>query len=106
MLLSDLGAEVLKEILLQRRVDSPFVRSRRYFEVMGITLEIEDLAASLIAEQAEKHTRTGARALRTIFGRIVNPLEYDPTAYGGSPGARRPPPPGVTAAQVRQTLGL
>ncbi len=27
---------------------------------------------------AEKNIRTGARALRTIFGKIINPLEYDP----------------------------
>jgi ATP-dependent protease Clp ATPase subunit len=45
---------------------------------MGIDLDIEDLAASFIAEQAEKHSRTGARALRTIFGKIINPLEFDP----------------------------
>ena len=35
-------------------------RSKRYFEVMGITLEIEDLAAALIAEDAAKDSRTGA----------------------------------------------
>lgn len=106
VLLSDLGVDVLREILL-KSVDSPFVRSRQYFKVMGIELEIEDLAASLIAEQAEKHSRTGARALRTIFGRIVNPLEYDPSAYGELttlPDGRRRL--AVTASQVRQTLGL
>ena len=32
---------------------------------LGIELEIEDLAAALVAEQAAKETRTGARALRT-----------------------------------------
>ena len=76
VLLSDLGVDVLKEILLNS-FDSPFVRSRRFFEVMGIALDIDDLAASLIAEQAEKHSRTGARALRTIFGKIINPFEFD-----------------------------
>jgi ATP-dependent Clp protease ATP-binding subunit ClpX len=81
VLLSDLGPAVLKEILLSA-VDSPLVRSRRFLEVMGISLEIDDLAAALIAEQAEKHSRTGARALRTIFARIINPLEYDPTDGG------------------------
>jgi len=77
VMLKDLGGDVLKAILLES-LDSPFVRSRRYFEVMNISLEIEDLAAALIAEEAAKHTRTGARALRAIFGRIVNPLEFDP----------------------------
>ncbi len=79
VLLRDLTVEVLKEILLSS-YDSPFVRSRKYFEIMDIDLSIEDLAAALIAEEAEKHTRTGARALRTIFGRIVNRFEFDPFA--------------------------
>jgi ATP-dependent Clp protease ATP-binding subunit ClpX len=77
VLLRDLDVPVLKEILL-RSVDSPFVRSKRYFEVMDIELEIEDLAVALIAEEAEKNTRTGARALRTVFGKIINRLEFDP----------------------------
>jgi len=73
--------DVLKEILL-KAYDSPFVRSRRYLDVMGISLAIEDLAAALVAEQAEKHSRTGARALRTIFSKIINPIEYDPPSAG------------------------
>ncbi len=71
VLLNDLTVDVLKAILL-KSYDSPFVRSKRFFEVRGVDLEIEDLAAALIAEVAEKHSRTGARALRTIFGNIVN----------------------------------
>lgn len=106
VLLSDLGVEVLRQILLGS-LDSPFIRSRDFFRIMGIELEIEDLAASLIAEQAEKHSRTGARALRTIFGRIANPLEFDPTVYGelttDANGQRHLT---VTASLVRQTLGL
>jgi ATP-dependent Clp protease ATP-binding subunit ClpX len=105
VLLSDLGTAVLKEILLSA-VDSPLLRSRRFLEVMGISLEIEDLAASLVAEQAEKHTRTGARALRTIFSRIMNPLEYDPYDGGhlqeGEGGLKRLV---VTAAMIRQAFG-
>lgn len=106
VLLADLGVDVLRQILLHS-LDSPFVRSRDFFRIMGIELEIEDLAASLIAEQAEKHSRTGARALRTIFGRIANPLEFDPKAYGtleeGPDGRLRLV---ITAALVRQVLGL
>jgi hypothetical protein len=77
VLLSDLGVESLKQILLAS-LDSPFVRSRAFLEVMGINLELEDLAAAIIAEQARKHSRTGARALRTIFSKIINPIEFDP----------------------------
>lgn len=77
VLLRELDTPILKEILL-KAIDSPFNRSRNYFEILNIELDIEDLAASLIAEAAEKNNRAGARALRTIFGKIVNPLEFDP----------------------------
>ncbi len=82
VLLRDLDVEVLREILLHS-LDSPYNRSRRYFEVMDIRLDIEDLAAALIAEEAEKNTRTGARALRTVFARIINRLEFDPWQHQG-----------------------
>lgn len=77
VLLNDLDTPVLKEILLKSH-DSPFVRSRRYFRMMGIELEIEDLAAALIAEKAAKDSRTGARSLRPVFTDIINPIEFDP----------------------------
>ncbi len=76
VILGDLGIDVLREILLNS-FDSPFVRSRRYFDIMGIELAIDDLAASLVSEQAEAASRTGARALRGVFGRIINPFEFD-----------------------------
>ncbi len=82
VLLLELGVPVLKEILLDS-LDSPFNRSRRYFEVMNIRLEIDDTAAALIAEEAEKNTRTGARALRTVFGKIIYNLEFDPWQHEG-----------------------
>ena len=37
----------------------------------------------IIAEEAEKNSRTGARALRTVFGKIINPLEFDPWQHEG-----------------------
>jgi len=82
VLLRDLDVAVLKSILLES-LDSPFVRSRRFFEVMNIELEIEDVAAAMIAEEAERNIRTGARALRTVFNKIINPLEYDPWHHEG-----------------------
>lgn len=106
VILNDLTMEVLKEILLHS-LDSPFIRSKRFFEIMGIELEIEDLAAALIAEQAEKQTRTGARALRGIFGKIINRIEFDPDGssalVAGSDGRRALT---VTATMVRRALGL
>ncbi|HSO24461.1 MAG TPA: AAA family ATPase [Chondromyces sp.] len=82
VLLRDLDVKVLKEILL-KSLDSPFIRSRNYFEVMNIELEIEDVAAAMIAEEAERNIRTGARALRTVFNKIINRLEFDPWQHDG-----------------------
>ena len=82
VMLYDLDVAVLKEILLES-LDSPFIRSKKFFEVMKIELEIDDVAASMIAEAAEKNIRTGARALRTVFNKIINPLEYDPWQHEG-----------------------
>jgi ATP-dependent Clp protease ATP-binding subunit ClpX len=82
VLLRDLDVAVLKEILL-KSLDSPFIRSKKYFEVMNIELDIEDVAAAMIAEAAEKNIRTGARALRTVFNKIINRLEYDPWQHEG-----------------------
>jgi ATP-dependent Clp protease ATP-binding subunit ClpX len=76
VLLEDLSVDVLKEILL-RSYESPLLRSRRFFEVLGVDLEIEELAAALIAESAKSDSRTGARALRPIFSEIINPFEFD-----------------------------
>ena len=50
--------------------------------MLDIKLEIEDLAASLIAEAASKDARTGARALRPIFVELINPFEFDPLHKG------------------------
>jgi ATP-dependent Clp protease ATP-binding subunit ClpX len=82
VMLRDLDVAVLKSILLHS-LDSPYVRSKSFFEVMNIDLEIEDVAASMIAEAAQENIRTGARALRTVFNKIINPLEYDPWEHDG-----------------------
>jgi ATP-dependent Clp protease ATP-binding subunit ClpX len=82
VMLRDLDVAVLKEILVNS-LDSPFIRSKKFFEVMDIALEIEDVAAAMIAEAAEKNIRTGARALRTVFNKIINPLEFDPWHHEG-----------------------
>jgi ATP-dependent Clp protease ATP-binding subunit ClpX len=76
IVLNDLNTAVLKEILLGSW-DSPLARSRRYFDSLGVDLDIDDLAAALIAERASQENRTGARALRDVFSEIVNPLEFD-----------------------------
>lgn len=105
VLLNDLSNEVLKEILLQS-YDSPFVRSRRYFAIFDIELAIDDLAAALLAEEAGRESRTGARALRPLFLEVINPFEFDPWCR---PEALVPRPGGgqrltLTADLVRETI--
>lgn len=86
VVLNDLDTGVLKEILLHS-VDSPLARTRRYFEALGIELDLEDLAAGLIAERAAQENRTGARALRDVFAEVVNPVEFDPAREAGEADA-------------------
>ena len=81
VLLRDLSIDVLKQILL-KSYESPFVRTQRFFEIMEIELEIEELAAALIAEAAAKDSRTGARALRPLFSKLINTYEFDPWSSG------------------------
>lgn len=104
VLLNDLPIKVLKEILL-KSYESPFLRSKRYFEVMDIELQVEELAAALIAEAANKDSRTGARALRPIFTEIVNHFEFDPDGSDAlenlEAGRRRLT---VTADMVRKVI--
>ena len=78
VVLNDLNTAILKEILLGS-YDSPLARTQRYFESLDIVLEIDDMAAALIAEKASQENRTGARALRDVFSEIVNPIEFDPS---------------------------
>ncbi len=103
VLMNDLPREVLEEILLNS-YDSPFVRSQRFFRTLDIELELEPLAAALMAEAAAKETRTGARALRDIFSEIINPFEFDPWNSKGiedGPDGRRLL---ITADMVREAL--
>ena len=81
VLLNDLDRDSLQAILIHS-VDSPFLRSQRYFEVLGIDLELDEQAAALISELAAKDNRTGARALRAVFGKIITPYEFDPEDEG------------------------
>jgi ATP-dependent Clp protease ATP-binding subunit ClpX len=104
VVLNDLDTAVLKEILLHS-VDSPLARTRRYFDALAIDLELEDLAAGLIAERAAQENRTGARALRDVFSEIINAIEFDPAHDAASqPGPAGRPLIRIDAARVRKVL--
>ncbi len=57
---------------------SIFRVSREYFERFGIDLQITRPAAALIAWEAGKQKRLGARALKEVYRRIIRKLEFDP----------------------------
>ncbi|MGE0639705.1 MAG: AAA family ATPase [Thermoanaerobaculia bacterium] len=102
VVLNDLNTAVLKEILLGS-FDSPLARTRRYFESLDVELEIDDIAAGLIAERASQENRTGARALREVFSEIVNPLEFDPLREA-KPGASGKKLLRIDVERVRQSF--
>ena len=77
IILNDLDVDVLRRILLEPQ-DSVFNASRAFFARRGIELDITDDAARRIAREAAKATRIGARALKTVFGQIIKPFEFDP----------------------------
>jgi ATP-dependent Clp protease ATP-binding subunit ClpX len=77
IILEDLTPEVLRRIFLETR-DSVFQRSRSFFQRYAIDLEVTDEAAHRIAREAAKNSRIGARALKTVYGRIIKPFEFDP----------------------------
>jgi ATP-dependent Clp protease ATP-binding subunit ClpX len=76
-MLENLGKESLKEILINA-ADSPFVNAQTYFKTFGIDLQISEEALELIASQAAKNTRIGARSLRESFNRVVSDFQFDP----------------------------
>ncbi len=102
VVLNDLTREVLEQILLESE-DSPLARTRRYLGSLGLNLEMEPLAAALIAERASQENRTGARALREVFSEVMNPLEFDPWAELSGPEERTIR---IDAERVRRALRL
>ena len=79
VLLHDLSPDELVKIFLEAP-DSGLQMTREYFEAHGKQLALSPAAARRIAEEAARHPRLGARALKEVFRRIVRDLELDPDA--------------------------
>jgi ATP-dependent Clp protease ATP-binding subunit ClpX len=77
VILEDLNAGTLSRIFRDTD-ESVFQVSRNFFRNYAIDLEITDTAVQRIAEEAAKSSRIGARALKSVYGRIIKPFEYDP----------------------------
>ncbi len=80
IILEDLHADLLGRIFTETR-DSVFLASKSFFRRYEIDLEITDDAVRRIALEAAKSSRIGARALKSVYGRIIKPFEFDPFSH-------------------------
>jgi len=79
VILEDLNAGTLSRIF-REPADGVLATSRSFFKNYGIELQVTDQAVAKIAEEAARNSRIGARALKSIYGRIIKPFEFDPFA--------------------------
>jgi ATP-dependent Clp protease ATP-binding subunit ClpX len=77
VILEDLTAVTLCRIF-KEPADGVLQSSRNFFDKYGIDLEITDGAVQKIADEASKSSRIGARALKSVYGKIIKPFEFDP----------------------------
>ena len=77
VILEDLTAGTLSRIFREPE-EGVLQSSQHFFRKYGIELEVTDQAVHKIAEEASKSSRIGARALKTVYGRIIKPFEFDP----------------------------
>ncbi len=80
VILEDLNPGLLSRIFTEPE-NSVLRLSQNFFRRYDIDLQITDQAVQRIAEEAAKSSRIGARALKSIYGRIIKPFEFDPFAH-------------------------
>ena len=77
VILEDLTAGTLARIFREPQ-EGVLAASQHFFRNYGIELEVTDSAVQKIADEASKSSRIGARALKSVYGRIIKPFEFDP----------------------------
>lgn len=77
VILEDLNAGTLSRIFKEPR-EGVLQTSQNFFKKYGIELEVTDQAVTKIADEASKSSRIGARALKSVYGKIIKPFEFDP----------------------------
>ena len=77
VILEDLTATTLARIF-KEPAEGVLRSSQNFFQKYGIELEVTDDAVQKIADEAAKSSRIGARALKSVYGRIIKPFEFDP----------------------------
>jgi ATP-dependent Clp protease ATP-binding subunit ClpX len=80
VILEDLNVATLARIFKEPQ-DGVLSSSKNFFKNYGIELEITDPAIQKIADEASRSSRIGARALKSVYGRIIKPFEFDPFAH-------------------------
>ncbi|HEX4959577.1 MAG TPA: AAA family ATPase [Thermoanaerobaculia bacterium] len=77
VILEDLTSQTLARIFKEPR-EGVLQTSQNFFRKYDIDLEVTDEAVSKIADEAAKSSRIGARALKSVYGKIIKPFEFDP----------------------------
>ncbi|MFL6195862.1 MAG: AAA family ATPase [Thermoanaerobaculia bacterium] len=77
VILEDLTAGTLARIF-REPAEGVLRTSQNFFRKYEIELDVTDDAVLKIAEEASKSSRIGARALKSVYGRIIKPFEFDP----------------------------
>ena len=80
VILEDLNTQTLARIFKEPR-EGVLQTSQNFFRKYNIELEITDDAVAKIAEEAAKSSRIGARALKSVYGKIIKPYEFDPFSH-------------------------
>lgn len=85
VLLEDLTPEHLVKIFLESP-ESSLRQSRAYFESLGLSFAVSPAAVRRIAEEAARHPRLGARALKEVFRRVIRDYEFEPEEAAAKTG--------------------
>ena len=77
VILEDLTAQTLVKIFTAP-ANGVLQTSQNFFRNYGIELSVTEGAAQKIADEASRASRIGARALKSVYGKIIKPYEFDP----------------------------
>ena len=78
IILNDLTVSGLMRIFLEGE-KSLYRETQAYFQSLGVDMQITREALQVLAEAAFENHRIGARALRSLFKRVLRGIEFDPT---------------------------
>ncbi|MCM2314278.1 MAG: AAA family ATPase [Thermoanaerobaculia bacterium] len=104
VVLRDLREEDLARIFVEPE-GSVFRRSRAWFVQFGLDLQITRGAMKMIAWEAARQKRLGARALKEVWRRVIRDAEFDPSSATPAKGPDGRAVLTVDEAMVKRGLG-